>query len=61
MKVQQTSNQELDLRREATAATEGHLSMEQQQQHPTKNSIVESGRLQPGGYFTSVCFKEKET
>ena len=53
MKAQQTSSQELNLRKEAAAATEGNLSM-QQQQHPTKNSSVESGRLRPGGYVTSL-------
>ena len=52
MKAQQTSSQELNLRKEAAAATEGNLSM--QQQHPTKNSSVESGRLRPGGYVTSL-------
>ena len=54
MTVQQTSSQEVNLRRDATAATEGHSFHAAGVAFHQQSNGVESGRLRPGGYLTSL-------
>ena len=55
MKVQLASMHETNLLRDVTAATEGHSFHTAAATFPsTKYSGVESGRLRPGGYLTSL-------
>ena len=54
MKVQQTSSQQINLRRDATAATEGQSFHAAAVAFHQQGTLAWSGRVRPGGYLTSL-------